>query len=163
MNKHNIEKDLNTLLQTYQIASHNVQKFHLLVKDNAFFEIHEHTENLYNEYNDKVDEIAELLLSIGLTPETSISEALKNSLIKEHQSISTKDNGMEIVDTIIQYTKQFINIQSELLLKVEQEKKRMLEIDHDAISYSKLSIVAATLTDYIKSQSKFLWMLSSTK
>ena len=75
---------LNTLLNTYRIASHNVQRFHFFVKDSNFFEIHEHTEKLYEEYNDKSDEIAELLLSVGLTSANiTITDSLKDSLIKE--------------------------------------------------------------------------------
>lgn len=159
-----IQTDLNTLLNTYRIASHNVQRFHFFVKDNNFFEIHEHTEKLYEEYNDKVDEIAELLLSVGLTSANiTITDSLKNSLIKEDNTLSAENNGREIVDKIIQYTETFIAAQSELLMKIEQEKKRMLEVYNDAIVYGKLSIISDTLIGYIKEQSKFLWMLSSTK
>jgi len=48
-------------------------------------------------------------------------------------------------------------------MKIEQEKKRMLEIYNDFINYGKLSIISDTLIGYIKEQSKFLWMLSSTR
>lgn len=159
-----IQTELNTLLNTYRIASHNVQRFHFFVKDSNFFEIHEHTEKLYEEYNDKVDEIAELLLSVGLTSANiTITDSLKNSLIKEDSTLSAENNGSEIVNKIIQYTETFIAAQSELLMKIEQEKKRMLEVYNDAIVYGKLSIISDTLIRYIKDQSKFLWMLSSTK
>lgn len=159
-----IQTELNTLLSTYRIASHNVQRFHFFVKDSNFFEIHEHTEKLYEEYNDKVDEIAELLLSVGLTSSNiTITDSLKNSLIKEDITLSAENNGSEIVDKIIQYTETFIAAQSELLMKIEQEKKRMLEIYNDAIAYGKLSIISDTLIGYIKEQNKFLWMLSSTR
>lgn len=159
-----IQTDLNTLLSTYKIASHNVQRFHFFVKDSNFFEIHEHTEKLYEEYNDKVDEIAELLLSVGLTSANiTITDSLKDSLIKEDSTLSAENNGSEIVEKIIQYTETFIAAQSELLMKIEQEKKRMLEIYNDSITYGKLSIISDTLIGYIKEQSKFLWMLSSTR
>ena len=159
-----IQTDLNTLLSTYKIASHNVQRFHFFVKDSNFFEIHEHTEKLYEKYNDKVDEIAELLLSVGLTSANiTITDSLKNSLIKEDSTLSAENNGNEIVDKIIQYTETFIAAQSELLMKIEQEKKRMLEIYNDSINYGKLSIISDTLVGYIKDQTKFLWMLLSTR
>lgn len=54
-----IVKDLNQLLADYQQFYMNLRGFHWNIKRASFFELHVKYEELYNDINLKVDEIAE--------------------------------------------------------------------------------------------------------
>ena len=52
---------LNSLLATFSILYMNVRGFHWNIKGENFFELHEKFEEVYNDLQVKIDEIAERL------------------------------------------------------------------------------------------------------
>ena len=61
----------------------NVRGFHWNIKGNKFFELHAKFEELYNDLLNKVDEIAERILTLGAQPIHSYSAYLEHAEIKE--------------------------------------------------------------------------------
>ena len=59
---------LNELLANYQIYYQNLRGFHWNVRGNRFFVLHAKFEELYNDAIEKVDEIAERILTLGGVP-----------------------------------------------------------------------------------------------
>ena len=84
--------ELNRLLSTYQIHYMNARGFHWNIKGSSFFELHEKFEEIYNNLLEKVDEIAERILTIEGQPLHSFSDYLQHSEIEEVKDIS---NGVE--------------------------------------------------------------------
>ena len=74
---------LNTLLANYQLFYINTRGFHWNIKGDNFFELHLKFEEIYNNLQLKIDEIAERILTLGYTPLHSYSAYLKNAGIKE--------------------------------------------------------------------------------
>lgn len=56
---------LNSLLANFQIYYQNLRGFHWNVKGNRFFVLHAKFEELYNDAIEKVDELAERILTLG--------------------------------------------------------------------------------------------------
>lgn len=78
-----IVKKLNISLATYQVFFHKLQKFHWNVIGSDFFDIHELTEELYNNAVGDIDELAERIRVFGQKPFSSMYIYLQESLIKE--------------------------------------------------------------------------------
>ena len=60
-----LAENLNTLLANFQLYYQNLRGIHWNIKGRAFFDLHVKFEELYNDANMKVDEIAELFDDIG--------------------------------------------------------------------------------------------------
>lgn len=146
LNKSSSDKiavELNGLLATYQVFYMNVRGYHWNIKGINFFSLHEKFEEYYDNLVEKVDEIAERILTLGHTPVHAFSEYLTQSRIKEHKNaISAKDclqgalNGFKT-------------------LLVQQREILATTADSDDEG------TASLMSDYIKEQEKIIWMLSA--
>lgn len=76
-------RELNTLLATYQVHYQRLRAFHWGVRGPHFFELHRKYEELYTDAAQKIDEIAERILTIGGAPLDLFSLYLKHSAIQE--------------------------------------------------------------------------------
>ena len=63
-----IANTLNELLASFQTYYQNLRGIHWNIKGKRFFELHAKFEELYNDANIKVDEIAERVLTLGHVP-----------------------------------------------------------------------------------------------
>ena len=98
LNKVSAEKvaaELNNLLATYQVFYMNVRGYHWNIKGVSFFSLHEKFEEYYDNLVEKVDEIAERILTLGHTPIHAFSEYLTKSRIKEHQNASSAKDCLQ--------------------------------------------------------------------
>ena len=59
---------LNDLLANYSILYQNARGYHRNIKGDKFFELHVKFEELYNDLFQKIDEVAERILTLGQTP-----------------------------------------------------------------------------------------------
>ena len=136
-------KALNSLLANYHIYYQNLRAFHWHVSGENFFDLHEHFEALYNDARQKIDEIAERVLTLGYTPAHSFSEYLKKSKIKEAINIS---GGNEAVRDILNAFAILLPIEREILAL-------SAETDDEGTN--------ALMSDYIREQEKLVWMYSA--
>lgn len=89
-----ILEQLNVLLANYQILYTNVRGFHWNIKGKDFFELHLKFEEIYNDLQLKIDEVAERILTLGGTPQNSFSAYLKIAQIQEVSKESDGKRGL---------------------------------------------------------------------
>lgn len=134
---------LDTLLANYQILYQNVRGYHWNIRGDKFFELHAKFETTYTDLLTKVDEVAERVLTLGGTPSHSYSAYLKASSIKEQTGVH---DGVTCVSGLLDGYQTLLQLQRELLSKAAEAD------DEGTVSL---------LSDYIASQEKEVWMLSS--
>lgn len=109
-NKEVIDK-LNSLLSDFQVFYQNLRGFHWNIQGRNFFELHVKFEELYTDAAEKVDEIAERILTIDGTPIHSFEDYLKTSEITPIKDIH---DGETAVKTIIENLKSIIAKEKEI-------------------------------------------------
>ncbi|WP_462153584.1 Dps family protein [Pseudoalteromonas piscicida] len=134
---------LNTLLSSYQIQYMNVRGFHWNIKGREFFELHLKFEEIYTLLLEKVDEIAERILTIEGNPLHAFSDYLETSKIQEAKGIS---NGTQALETLLDGYTTLISMQREILAQAGEAEDEG---------------TAALMSDYIKEQEKLVWMLKA--
>lgn len=112
MNAENIQNKLNTLLATYQVHYQNLRAIHWNIKGENFFELHLKYEELYTRTQVVIDDLAERILTLGITPLHRFEDYLKNSLIKENATIH---NGKEGMSYILDAQKTILKLEREIL------------------------------------------------
>jgi starvation-inducible DNA-binding protein len=134
---------LNVLLSNLQVLYINTRGFHWNIKGEHFFELHVKFEELYTDLQQKIDEVAERILTLGHTPDHSYTDYLRNSRITECKNVS---NGREAVKYLLD---SFI-----ILLDIERE---ILQESNEANDEG----THALMSDYIRQQEKGVWMYCS--
>lgn len=74
---------LNVLLASYHLHYQKLRNFHWNLKSQDFFVLHDKFEQFYTDANEKIDDIAERILTLRVQPISQLSQYLKISQIKE--------------------------------------------------------------------------------
>ncbi|ANE50128.1 Dps family protein [Flavisolibacter tropicus] len=138
-----LAEKLNNLLANYQVFYINVRGLHWNITGDKFFVLHVKFEELYNDLLEKVDEIAERILTLGHTPLHSFTEYLKLSSVKEATNIS---EGTKAVQTIVDNFGNILSLQREILTAAQDASDEGTN---------------ALISDYIRQQEKLVWMYSA--
>lgn len=104
---------LNDLLANYHIHYQKLRGCHWNVKGPSFFTLHLKFEELYTEALTTIDELAERILTLGKAPFSSFADYIKNSKIKEVNTIGMKDTDM--VRALIEDMATLIGMERDLL------------------------------------------------
>lgn len=139
----NLANELNLLLANYQLYYQNLRGFHWNIKGDQFFELHEKFEELYTDAQISIDEIAERILTLGMTPLHTYSSYLKVAEIEEQKDIS---DG-----------KSTVNITLEGLQTIISKERDIMELASDLNDEG----TATLISDYITKQEKVVWMLGA--
>lgn len=134
---------LNGLLANYQMYYQNVRGFHWNVKGNRFFVLHAKFEELYNDAVEKVDEIAERVLTLGGVPLHSYAAYAKAASLKAVENVT---DGDECLKHVLENISILIRQEREILAAAE-------EAGDDGTQ--------DLLTPYISQQEKLSWMLNA--
>lgn len=132
---------LNDLLANYQLFYQNLRGFHWNIKGNHFFELHVKFEEYYNNAIEKVDEIAERILTLEGIPLHSYSAYMKQAEIKEVTGVT---DGKSCVKEIV----------SNLSILIRKERE-ILALAAEAGDDGTQDMI----NPYISEQEKTLWML----
>jgi starvation-inducible DNA-binding protein len=136
-----IEK-LGELLASYQVFYTNLRGLHWNIQGDKFYELHGLYEEYYNEFAEKIDEVAERIVIIGGVPANSFSEYLKISTVKEVSSVFDWKAGVShVLETLQLFVAQLRALHA-LAIKAN---------DHGTVSLANHGI---------KSFEKKIWMLS---
>lgn len=138
-----LANDLNDLLANYQLYYQNLRGFHWNIKGEQFFELHVKFEELYTEAQLSIDEIAERILTLGVTPLHSFSAYLETAEIKEHKGVS---DGAACVEATLEALQTIIGKERAIMEKAG-------EINDEG--------TATLISDYITKQEKVVWMLGA--
>lgn len=137
----NVVASLEQLLADYQVFYTNLRGFHWNIQGRGFFILHSKFEDLYNDAAEKVDEIAERILTLGGIPKNKFSDYLKVANIKEVDGISCGDGALK---NILETYGYFIS-----------EERNILSIASQAGDEG----TVALMSDYLREQEKMVWML----
>ena len=138
-----LTKDLNELLASFQIYYQNLRGIHWNIKGRSFFDLHVKFEELYNDANIKVDEIAERILTLGATPLHTFKDYNALGKVPIGKDISEDDKAVRLIVVSL----------SELL-KLE---RNLLENSGDAKDEGTNSM----MSDFITEQEKTVWMMKA--
>ncbi len=134
---------LNDLLANFQVYYQNLRGLHWNIKGKNFFELHVKFEELYTDSQEKIDLIAERILTLQGQPLHTFEDYIKASKIPVGKDISKDTEAVELVVTSL----------SELL-KIERD---VLEVAGNADDEGTNSMIS----DFISEQEKTLWMMNA--
>ena len=138
-----IAQELNLLLANFQIYYQNLRGIHWNIKGKRFFDLHAKFEELYNDANIKVDEIAERILTLGTTPLHTFEDYTRSAMVPVGKDISEDEKAVKlIVDSLTE------------LLKIE---RLILESSDEAKDEGTNSM----MSDFITEQEKTVWMMKA--
>jgi len=138
-----LTEQLNALLANYQLFYMNVRGFHWNIKGEDFFQLHSKFEELYTDALDKIDELAERILTLGSQPLHSYTDYLKATTIVETTNVS--DGKVALTSVIGSY--QVLLEKERIILREAQE------LDDEG--------TVTLISDYIAQQEKEIWMFTS--
>lgn len=137
--------ELNQLLADYHLYYQKIRNFHWNITGRDFFVLHDKFEEMYNDTQVKIDEIAERILTLRYRPVSNYSEYLEKSKLEE---ASTTLSDVEMVETLLK--------DHGILLK---QLRTTLDKANDAEDEG----TADLLTGYIAGIEKTSWMLDAWK
>ncbi len=142
-NTNGVNEKLNELLASFQVYYQNLRGFHWNVKGKMFFTLHNKFEELYDDAAEKVDEVAERILTLGGTPLHTFEDYLKVSKISV---VKNESDGMKLVEKTLENISTLLQLERELLEVADQA-------DDEGTN--------ALVSDFISEQEKTVWMLNS--
>ena len=138
----NLEQNLNELLSDLNVFYRKLQNYHWNVTGQDFFQAHSKLEELYNEINEQIDEVAEHILILGEEPLGTLKDYLEKTNITEAEN--KKIQSQAVFQTIQKDYKKLLEKVTEIKEKADEQKE-----------YS----TSALMDDYILDYSKIIWML----
>ncbi|MEL7535022.1 MAG: Dps family protein [Bacteroidota bacterium] len=138
-----LAEKLNTLLAHYTVFYQNTRGYHWNLKGEKFFELHLKFEELYNDLQIKIDEIAERVLTLGHTPFHTFDDFQAHSGIKPTPNVTDGFTGVAHVLNAFGH-----------LLRLQRELLGLSEAGNDEGTN-------ALMSDYIREQEKLVWMYSA--
>ncbi len=136
-------KDLNQLLANFQVYYQNLRGLHWNIKGKNFFELHLKFEELYTDAQEKIDMIAERILTLQGMPLHTFEDYVKISKVPVGSNISKDTDAVKLV----------VKSLSELL-KIERD---LLNASDNADDEGTNSMIS----DFISEQEKTLWMMNA--
>ena len=135
--------DLNTLLSDYHMYYQKLRSFHWNILGKNFFDLHEQFENMYNDAQIKIDEIAERILTLRHHPVSKFSDYIKIATVQE-ESAMISDQAM--IDSLLNDHKIILAQMSSVIDSAE-----------NAGDEGTIDLVGA----YIRELEKTSWMLNA--
>jgi starvation-inducible DNA-binding protein len=104
---------LNDYLANYHVHYQKLRGCHWNIKGQNFFTLHIKFEELYTNAQETIDEIAERVLTLGKPPHSRFADYIKESQIKEIDTIGMQDTAM--VEELLADMAKLIELERELL------------------------------------------------
>ena len=139
-----LESKLNLYLANQMIDYVKKHNLHWNLKGTQFFTLHAKLEELYDEANDILDEVAERILALGGNPVSNMKEALAMATIKE------LDGGPESADETI----RALVSDTDYWIKDSKEIVELAEKEGDGVT-------ADIFNGFTKEYQKLAWMLKA--
>lgn len=138
-----IAAELNILLSNFQVYYQNLRGIHWNIKGKRFFELHPKFEELYNDAQVKIDEIAERVLTLGGTPLHTFEDYLSNNRLEVGKDVSKDEDAVQLIISSLTD-----------LLKIE----RVILEESDKIDDEGTN---SMMSDFITEQEKTMWMMKA--
>lgn len=137
-------KKMNTYLANLAVLNTKLHNLHWNVEGKQFMQVHLFTEDLYTDFFEKYDEVAELLKMKGESPLVKLSEYQEASTIEE---LDAKKFG---VDEVL----------NEVLADLKEMKKLAEEIRNEADEAGDFEVVGE-FEGHVSGYSKNIWFVRS--
>ena len=126
-----LENKLNEFLADLNVFYRKLQNYHWNVQGKDFFQVHAKLEELYNEINEQIDEVAEHILSLGYQPLGTMQDFINNSEIQEARTVKDYLDISTIKEAENKKIKS-VEIYNNLLSDFEELNKKAIEIKEEA-------------------------------
>ncbi len=137
-------KKMNTYLANLAVLNTKLHNLHWNVEGKQFMQVHNFTEELYDDFFEKYDEVAEIMKMKGEFPLVKLSEYQKAATVEE---LDSKKYG---VDEVL----------NEVLADLEKMKELATEIRNDADQAGDFEVVGA-FEDHVAGYSQNIWFVRS--
>lgn len=138
-----VTNELNSLLANFQTYYQSLRGLHWNIKGKNFFELHLKFEELYTDAQEKVDMIAERILTLQGVPLHTFSDYITAAKVPVANNVSNDEEAVElIIDSLW------------VLLKIERKILNLSDESNDEGTNSMMS-------DFISEQEKTLWMMNA--
>jgi starvation-inducible DNA-binding protein len=134
---------LNELLANFQVYYQNLRGLHWNIRGKSFFELHVKFEEFYTDSQEKVDLIAERILTLSGTPLHTFSDYMKISEVEVGKNIT---NDVKSVKLIVNSLSKLLKIEREILVQSADANDEGTN---------------AMMSDFITEQEKTVWMLNA--
>jgi len=138
-----LNQNLNELLANFQVYYQNLRGLHWNIKGKSFFELHLKFEELYTDSQEKIDMIAERILTLEGNPLHTFSDYIELAIVPIGKDVSNDKISVELV----------VNSLSELI-KLE---RNILDQSEEANDEG----TNAMMSDFISEQEKTIWMMKA--
>lgn len=138
-----IAAELNILLSNFQVYYQNLRGLHWNIRGKRFFSLHVKFEELYNDAQEKIDMVAERILTLGGTPLHTFEDYIKNNRLEVGNNISKDTEAVHLIMSSLSD-----------LLKIE----RVILEETDNINDEGTN---SMMSDFIKEQEKTIWMMKA--
>lgn len=135
-----LTNQLNSLLSDFQVYYQNLRGFHWNIQGKDFFELHTKFEELYTDAAEKIDEVAERILTIDGTPLHTFEDYLNEATISPVKNVHDAETSVRTIVSNI-----------EVLLTKERDIKELAGDQKDSGTEDLVST-------FIEQQEKSLWM-----
>ncbi len=135
--------NLNDLLSNFQVYYQNLRGLHWNIKGRSFFELHVKFEELYTDSQEKIDMIAERILTLEGSPLHTFEDYTKLAKVPVGRNIS---NDSESVSLIVTSLTTLIEIERAILIQSD-------DADDEGTN--------SMMSDFIAEQEKTIWMLKA--
>lgn len=134
---------LNELLANFQVYYQSLRGLHWNIKGKSFFELHVKFEELYTDSQEKIDMIAERILTLEGTPMHTFEDYVELAKVPVGKNIS---NDKVSVDLIVASLSKLIEIERKILNQSD-------EADDEGTN--------SMMSDFIAEQEKTVWMMKA--
>lgn len=138
-----IADDLNSLLANFQMYYQNLRGIHWNIKGKRFFELHPKFEELYNDANLKVDEIAERVLTLGGVPLHTFEDYLSKAKVPSGKNITQDEDSVRL---IVSSLSELLKIERDILDKSDEVRDEGTN---------------SMMSGFITEQEKTIWMMKA--
>ena len=137
-------KKMNTYLANLAVLNTKLHNLHWNVEGKQFMQVHNFTEDLYNDFFEKYDEVAEILKMKGEFPLVKLNNYAEAATIEE---LDSKKYG---VDKVL----------NEVLADLKEMKKLATEIRNDADEAGDFEVVGE-FEEHVEGYSQNIWFVKS--
>jgi len=135
--------DMNELLANFQVYYQNLRGLHWNIKGKSFFELHVKFEELYTDAQEKIDMVAERILTLEGSPLHTFADYQAIASVSIGKNIS-KD--IEAVQLVVNSLDKLILIERRILNKSD-------EADDEGTN--------SLMSNFIAEQEKTVWMMKA--
>ncbi len=138
-----IAAELNILLSNFQVYYQNLRGIHWNIRGKRFFQLHVKFEELYNDAQLKIDEVAERVLTLGGTPLHTFEDYIANNKLTIGKNVSKDTAAVHLVIDSLSQLLQIERVILEETAKIGDEGTNSM------------------MSDFIKEQEKTIWMMKA--